>query len=147
MPAETTQNPNAIPGLVTRRSPFSVSVTLTRLESLVKSRGLRVFARIDFAADAAREGLAMPPMVQLVFGNPRAGTPLLLAAPTVGLDLPLRILVWEDSGGAVWLSYQEPEALVQRHQVPSNLLQNVAGIRALAEQTLAPDGGPPDKEK
>jgi uncharacterized protein (DUF302 family) len=147
MPAESIQNPNAIPGIVTRRSPFSVSVTITRLESLVKSRGLHVFARIDFATDAAREGLAMPPMVQLVFGNPKAGTPLLLAAPTVGLDLPLRILVWEDSAGAVWLSYQDPGALLRRHQIPSNLLQNIAGIRALAEQTLTSDDGSTEKER
>jgi uncharacterized protein (DUF302 family) len=147
VPAETRQNPKAIPGIVTRRSPFSVAVALARLESLVKSLGLRLFARIDFTADAAREGLAMPPMVQLVFGNPRAGTPLLLAAPTAGLDLPLRILVWEDSDGAVWLSYPEPGALVERHGVPPDLLQNIAGIRALAQQALTPDGGSAEKAK
>ena len=130
MASETIPHTVAIAGIVTRRR---------RLESLAKSHGLRVFARIDFAADAAREGLKMPPMVQLVLGNPKAGTPLLLAAPTAGLDLPLEVLVWEDSTGAAWLSYQDPDALLQRHHVPSSLFQNIAGIRALADQALAPE--------
>jgi uncharacterized protein (DUF302 family) len=141
MPDEPAPQPNSIPGIVTLRSPHSVSAAVTRLESILKARGLRVFARIDFAADAAREGLAMPPMVQLVFGNPRAGTPLLQAAPAIGLDLPLKILLWEDARGAAWLSYQDPDALVQRHQAPAQLVQNIAAIRALAEQAVAPDGG------
>ncbi len=124
-------------GIVTIRSPFSASITMTRLESVVESHGLRVFARIEFAADAAREGLRMPPMSQLIFGSPKAGTPLLQADPTIGLDLPLKVLVWEDTNGAAWLSYNDPAALAQRHQLPPNLIQNIAGIRGLVEQTLA----------
>jgi uncharacterized protein (DUF302 family) len=147
MSDEAIHNPHTVPGLVTLRSPFSVSDTSTRLESLIKSRGLRLFARIDFAADAAREGLAMPPMVQLVFGNPRAGTPLLLAAPTIGLDLPLKTLVWEDADGTVWLAYHDPAELIERHQLPSNLIQNIAGIRGLVEQALAPEGILASQEK
>ncbi len=145
MPNEPIHAPKAIPGLVTIPSPFSVSVTLTRLETLIKSHKLRIFARIEFAADAAREGLAMPPMVQLVFGNPKAGTPLLLAAPTIGLDLPLKILVWEDAEEGVWLSYDDPAALAQRHQLPSNLIQNISGVGGLVERALAPEGVPVGK--
>lgn len=140
MPDETANLPKAIAGLVTLRSPYPVLVAVTRLEALLQARGLRVFARIDFAADAAHEGLTMPPMLQLVFGNPRAGTPLLVAAPTIGIDLPLKILIWEDAAGSAWLSYNDPAALGQRHQLPSRLVQNIAAVRALAEQTIAPDG-------
>jgi uncharacterized protein (DUF302 family) len=126
--------PPDVQGLVTIPGKHSVPDTLARLESVVKARGLRVFARIDFSGDAAREGLTLQPMVQLVFGSPKAGTPLLAAAPTVGIDLPLKILIWEDADGGVWLSYNDPDALAQRHSVPAELSRNIAGIRALAAE-------------
>jgi len=121
-------------GLANVASNYSVPETIDRLESLVKSKQLTVFARIDFSADAAKVGLAMPPTQLLIFGNPKAGTPLMLAAPSLAIDLPLKALAWQDAGGRVWLSYNTPEYLKERHGVPDNLLPNVAGIKALVEQ-------------
>jgi uncharacterized protein (DUF302 family) len=130
----------SVDGLATVRGAGTVAKTMERLEAVVKGHGLRVFARIDFAGDAASEGLAMRPMAQLVFGNPKAGTPLLVAAPTLGIDLPLKVLVWEDGAGAVWLSYNDPERLIVRHGVPRDLLGNIVGIRALVEAAAQPAG-------
>src|SRR5262249_45587397 len=115
------------------RSKHSVAETVDRLEALVRSRGLLVFARIDFSSDAAHAGLAMRPMQQLVFGNPKAGTPLLVASPRAGLDLPLKALVWEDEAGAVWVSGNTPEHVLGRHELPASLAQNIAGARALMQ--------------
>lgn len=129
-----TKDSSAVPELVVLDCRQSVADTVARLENLVATRGLRIFARIDFAADAAREGLAMPPMVQLVFGNPRAGTPLLVAAPSIGIDLPLRILVWQEAHGAVRLAYKDPGALAGQHHAPAELAQNIAGVRVLAAE-------------
>ncbi len=120
------------------RSAHSVAVTLDRLASLAAARGLTVFARIEFSADAARAGLAMRPMAALLFGNPKAGTPLLVAAPRAGLDLPLRALAWEDADGAVWVSSNAPEYVLARHGLPSELAANIAGARALVEAAAAP---------
>ena len=126
--------PANVSGLVTIQSAHSVPETIARLESIVASRGLRIFARIDFSADALREGLALKPMVQLVFGNPKAGTPLLVSAPTIGIDLPLRVLVWEDAGGAVWVAYNDPDTIAQRHGLPPDLARNIAAVRTLAAE-------------
>jgi uncharacterized protein (DUF302 family) len=93
-----------------------------------------VFARIDFSGDAVKAGLSMPPTQMLIFGNPKAGTPLMLAAPSVAIDLPLKALAWQDGGGQVWLSYNAPEYLKKRHGLPEALLPNIAGIKALVEQ-------------
>jgi uncharacterized protein (DUF302 family) len=126
----------AIPdnGLVSVASDHSVPETLDRLESLVRSKGLMVFARIDFGGDAARAGLQMPPTQMLIFGNPKAGTPLMLAAPSVAIDLPLKALARQDASGRVWLTYNAPEYLKHRHALPETLLPNIAGIKALVEQ-------------
>lgn len=121
-------------GVVNVASKHSVPETVDRLESLVKSKGLTVFARIDFSGDAAQAGLAMPPTQMLIFGNPKGGTPLMLAAPSVAIDLPLKAVAWQDGGGRVWLSYNAPEYLKSRHGVPETLLPNIAGIKALVEQ-------------
>ena len=121
-------------GLTTVPSRHSVQETINRLESIVKARGLRVFARIDFAADAQQAGLAMPPTQLLIFGNPKAGTPLMLASPSVAIDLPLKALAWEDAAGKVWISYNKPEYLKERHGLPDNLVQNIAGAKALVEK-------------
>ncbi|HEV2643916.1 MAG TPA: DUF302 domain-containing protein [Candidatus Elarobacter sp.] len=131
--------PAMVPGIVHLRSPVSAAATLDRLEFIVRARGLTVFARIDFAHDAAAAGLALRPMAQLVFGNPRAGTPLLAATPAIGLALPLRALAWEDADGQSWLSYEAPESLIERFGVPASLLPNIAPLRALCEAAVAAD--------
>lgn len=121
-------------GVVNVASNHSVSETIDRLEQLAKSKQLTVFARIDFSGDAAKAGLSMPPTQMLIFGNPKAGTPLMLAAPSVAIDLPLKAVAWQDGGGRVWLSYNAPEYLKSRHGLPETLLPNIAGIKALVEQ-------------
>jgi uncharacterized protein (DUF302 family) len=120
-------------GVVDVPSKYSVPETIDRLESIVKSKQLTVFARIDFSGDAAKVGLSMPPTQMLIFGNPKAGTPLMLAAPSVAIDLPLKALAWQDAQGQVWLSYNAPEYLKARHGLPETLLPNIAGIKALVE--------------
>jgi uncharacterized protein (DUF302 family) len=124
-------------GVVDLRSPRSVVQTIDHLSALVTQRGLTVFARIDFSGDAQRAGLTMRPMQMLIFGNPKAGTPILEATPRSGLDLPLKALAWEDGSGTVWLSYNAPDYLAARHGTPKPLLANIAGIRALAEAAIA----------
>ena len=116
---------------VTSKYPFAE--TLERLESSVLSKGLTVFARIDFSGDASKAGLAMRPTRMLVFGNPKAGTPLMVAAPTVAIDFPLKVVVSEDGSGVVSLSYNSPEYLMARHGIPEALLKNIAGIVPLVD--------------
>jgi len=115
------------------RSRHSVAETLDRLATLARERGMLVFARIDFSGDAERAGASMRPMQAILFGNPKAGTPLLVAAPRVGLDLPLRALAWEDASGTVWVSANDPEWLKARHGLSPDLVANVAGARKLIE--------------
>jgi uncharacterized protein (DUF302 family) len=107
--------------------------TRQRLESLVKSRGLTVFALIDFSGDAAKVGLRMRPTQLLIFGNPKSGTPLMIASPSIALDLPLKALAWEDAQGKVWLSYNALEYLKERHRLRDELLTNISGVGALIE--------------
>jgi uncharacterized protein (DUF302 family) len=125
-----------VPGMAHVPSPYSVAQTLDRLESLAPTRGLTVFARIDHAGEAAKIGLAMRPMQLLIFGNPTAGTPLLVAAPTIGIDLPAKALAWEDADGKVWLSYNTAAYLQERHHFPPDLMQNIAGGAALIEAVV-----------
>jgi uncharacterized protein (DUF302 family) len=105
----------AADGLITIPSNSTVKATLDRLESEVKARGIAVFARIDHAAGATRAGLSLRPTELLIFGNATAGTPLMQTAQTIGIDLPLKALAWEDESGRVWLSYNDPGWLAQRH--------------------------------
>jgi uncharacterized protein (DUF302 family) len=126
-----------IPGVVQLPSQHSVAATIERLETLLKARGILVFARIDFSADAARAGLRMPAQQMLIFGNPKAGTPLMLAAPAVGLDLPLKLLAWEGSDGKVWAAYNDPMYIVQRYRLPADFTANLAAVVPLIEQALA----------
>lgn len=114
-------------------STHDFATTVEKLESLIKSKGLTLFAKIDFSGDAERAGLKMPATQMVIFGNPKAGTLVMLAAPSVALDLPLKMLVSEDEAGNVWLSYNTPEYLGERHGIPAALLPNVAGIRGLAQ--------------
>jgi uncharacterized protein (DUF302 family) len=114
------------------RVKHSVDAAFTRLEAAVVLRGLTVFARLDFAADAAAVGLTLPPTRLLLFGNPRAGTPLIVAAPTAALDLPLKMLVWEVADGTVWVGYNTPAYLSERHGLPVELLANIRAVESLA---------------
>jgi len=128
MPTTTGDN-----GMAHVRSPFSVPDTLQRLESVVKARGLTIFARIDFSGDAGKAGFDMRPTQLLIFGNPKAGTPLMKAVPSVAIDLPLKTLIWQDADGTAWVSYTKPEYLKQRHGLPDDLVKNIAGVAALVE--------------
>jgi uncharacterized protein (DUF302 family) len=121
-------------GMVHLRSSHSVSDTLKRLEELLLARGMTILARIDHSGDAAKVGLKMQPAKLLIFGNPKGGTPLMVAAPTVALDLPLKALVWEEAEGRVWLSFNSPEYIEQRHRVPRELIGNIAGARLIFEE-------------
>ena len=114
------------------RAVDSADASFARLEAAVALRGLTVFARIDFAADAAAAGLALRPTRLLMFGNPRAGTPVIAAEPAVALDLPLKVLVWEAQDGGVWVGYTPPEELAERHNVPPDLLVNLRVVETLA---------------
>jgi uncharacterized protein (DUF302 family) len=105
----------AADGLVAVKSPYSAKETMTRLEDLVKQRGLSVFARIDHAAGATKIGKTLRPTELLIFGNPQGGTPLMECAQSAGIDLPLKALVWEDDKAQVWLGYNDPAFLAQRH--------------------------------
>jgi uncharacterized protein (DUF302 family) len=125
-------------GMVTIASSRSVADTVTRLEALLKEHGVTVFARIDFSADAARAGLAMRPEQLLIFGNPKAGTPLLVQKPSIGLDLPLKALVWEDGEARVFIGYNDPRYLVERHGVETALEKNLSAVVPLIELAAKP---------
>jgi uncharacterized protein (DUF302 family) len=125
-------------GMTHLRSQHSVAETLRRLESAVTSHGLKIFGRIDHSGEAERAGLALRPTQVLIFGSPKAGTPLMVAAPTLAIDLPLKALIWEDAAGAVWLSYNSPEYLERRHNVPDGLIQNLAAAGALMRSAAEP---------
>jgi uncharacterized protein (DUF302 family) len=128
-----------VQGLRVLPTPHSVEEALSRLEALARARGLTVFARIDFSGDAARSGLALRPTGLLILGSPKAGTPLMVANPTVGIDLPLKVLTWEDADGRAWLAYNEAEYLQARHQFPAELMKNIAALGALAAAAAADD--------
>jgi len=120
-------------GVIKIASQHSVATTMERLEALLKERGVLIFARIDFSADAARVGLTMRPEQLLIFGNPRAGTPLMQVEPVVGLDLPLKALVWEDSAGAVWIAYNDPQHITARHGLAATMSANLAAVVPLLQ--------------
>jgi len=105
-------------GIATRRSRYSFDETIGRLQTQIASKGATLFALIDHAAEAARVGLTMPQTTLLIFGSPKAGTPLMLAAPSLAIDLPLKLLVWEESAGAVWMAYNTADYLAERHGLP-----------------------------
>ena len=130
----------AADGLIAVKSPRGAKDTMSRLEEVVKQRGLNVFARIDHAAGAAKIGKTLRPTELLIFGSPQGGTPFMECEQTVGIDLPLKALVWEDSSGQVWLGYNDPEFLAQRHAASKcpaveNLRKALAGI---TESATAP---------
>jgi uncharacterized protein (DUF302 family) len=119
-------------GIATIPSNHSVDETVAKLKTILQAKGVTLFALIDHSGEAEKIGMAMPSTKLLIFGSPKAGTPLMLAAPSSAIDLPLKILVWTDAHGNVWLSYNSPEYLRERHGLPQNLLQNIAVVEALA---------------
>ena len=121
-------------GLINLPSKHSVDETLQKLESLLQEKNIMIFARVDHSGEAAKIGMEMRPTKLLIFGNPKAGTPLMQATPTIGIDLPLKALVWQDAYGKVWLTYNDPGYLQKRHNVPAELIPNIAGVSGLLEK-------------
>lgn len=126
------------PGLITFRSLRSVPETVAQLESALTARGLKIFALINHSGEAEQAGLAMPPTQVIVFGSPSAGTPLMLATPSLAIDLPLKALVAQDATGQTWVTLNDPAYLQARHGFPPELLANLAGATTLIQKTLAP---------
>ena len=120
----------AADGLVTVRSSYSPKETMKRLETEVKAKGLTVFARIDHAAGAAEVGLSLRPTELLIFGNAKGGTPLMQSVQTIGIDLPLKILIWQDEAGGTWLSYNDPSWLAKRHGANHNVEATVTALNS-----------------
>jgi uncharacterized protein (DUF302 family)/uncharacterized membrane protein YidH (DUF202 family) len=119
-------------GIIDQPSNHSVEQTVERLKGILQSKGVTLFALIDHSGEAEKVGMKMHPTKLLIFGSPKAGTPLMLAAPSSAIDLPLKILVWEDANGKVWVSYNSPAYLQERHGLPPELLQNIAVVETLA---------------
>ena len=119
-------------GIVELPSHHSVDETVRRLEGLIQSKGIKVFVVVDHSGEAASAGLEMPPTKLVIFGSPKAGTPLMVLAPSTAIDLPLKILVRQDAGGQVWVAYNTPEYLQSRHGFPEQLTPNIAAVEALA---------------
>jgi uncharacterized protein (DUF302 family) len=123
-------------GMVHLSSPYSVAETIQRLESLLQAQGLKLFCRIDHSGEAAKAGLKMHPTQVIIFGNPKSGTPLMIASSTVAIDLPLKALIWKDGGGKVWVSYSTAEYLKQRHNLPEELVNKIGGIGPLLQKVV-----------
>jgi uncharacterized protein (DUF302 family) len=119
-------------GIVNLPTMHSVDDTLGKLQHILEAKGIAVFALVDHSGEAAKVGMKMRPTKLLIFGNPKGGTPLMLAAPGIAIDLPLKILIWQDDQEKVWVSYNTPEYLAERHGLPSDLAQNIAFISSLA---------------
>ena len=126
-----TSNPEN--GIVIIPSHQSVDRTVRNLEEILQTKGVKLFALVDHSGEAEKAGLQMRPTKLLIFGNPKAGTPLMIASPTIAIDLPLKILVWEDAQGKVWVTYNSPAYLQERHNLPPDLLRNIAVVEALAK--------------
>lgn len=114
-------------------SPYSVPETVKRVESSLQEKGLTIFCRVDHSGEAEKVGLKMYPTQLILFGSPKGGTPAMIASPTIAIDLPLKALIWEDAGGKVWVSYNSPEYLQHRHNVPADLIKNISGAGPLLQ--------------
>jgi uncharacterized protein (DUF302 family) len=125
-------NSNPENGIVTIPGHHAVDATVEKLEGILRAKGVKLFALVDHSGEAEKAGMQMRPTKLLIFGNPKAGTPLMIASPSVAIDFPLKVLVWEDSEGKVWLSYNAPAYIAARHHLPQELLQNIAVVEALA---------------
>ena len=119
-------------GIINKVSSHSVDQTVEKLKNILQSKGITLFAVIDHSGEAEKVGMKMLPTKLLIFGNPKAGTPLMVAAPSIAIDLPLKMLVWDDGQGKAWISYNSPDYLKQRHGLSQELLQNIAIVEALA---------------
>jgi uncharacterized protein (DUF302 family) len=114
-------------------SPYSVLETLKRIESILQEKGLTIFCRIDHSGEAEKVGLKMRPTLLILFGSPKGGTPVMVASPTIAIDLPLKVLISEDAEGKVWVSHNSPEYLQQRHNVPADLVKNISAAGPLLQ--------------
>ncbi len=123
-------------GLLQVASTRSVDETVDRLKAILAERGLQMFALVDHSGEAEKVGIKMLPTKLLIFGSPKGGTPVMLAAPSLAIDLPLKALVAEDEDGKVWVSYNSPEYLQQRHGIPQDLVKNIAGVGALVARAV-----------
>jgi uncharacterized protein (DUF302 family) len=120
-----------VEGMMVVHTQRTVPDVMARLQELMKARGIRVFAHLDFSADAAADGTGLRPTQILIVGNPKAGTPLIEAQPSVAIDLPLKILAWSEDGQSTTLAYNDPEYLQRRHGFPAELVKNISGLGAL----------------
>jgi uncharacterized protein (DUF302 family) len=123
-------------GIIRKPSTRTVPETLDRLEAVLKAKGIGVFARVDHSGEAAKVGLTMPPTQVLIFGNPKAGTPVMLAAPTSAIDLPLKALAWQDTAGKVWLGYTDPAYFARRYRLTEAQVAPLAGIGQLIDAAV-----------
>jgi uncharacterized protein (DUF302 family) len=121
-------------GLIRRESRHPPTVTIHRLETLLTEKGVKIFARIEFSADAQAAGLTLRPELMLIFGNPKAGTPLMVERPTAGIDLPLKVLAWEDTAGKSWVAFNDPTYIIERHGLAESLATNLAAVIPLIEK-------------
>lgn len=119
-------------GMMSIAASHSVDQTVAKIEAFLHDKNVKLFALVDHSGEAKQAGLEMRPTKLLIFGSPRAGTPLMLASPSAAIDLPLKLLVWEDAGGKTWITYNTPKYLQERHGLPENLLPNIAVIEAIA---------------
>jgi uncharacterized protein (DUF302 family) len=124
-------------GLVSIAAAHSVDETVEKIKSILVAKGVTLFAVVDHSGEAAKAGLQMPNTKLLIFGSPKAGTPVMLAAPSIAIDLPLKILVAEDAAGKVWISYNSTQYLADRHGVPAELMKHLAVIEGLASAAAA----------
>ncbi|MGH9679744.1 MAG: DUF302 domain-containing protein [Candidatus Acidiferrales bacterium] len=130
---ETSITPAKNNGIVNRPANHPVDQTVEKLKGILQANGVKLFALVDHGGEAEMAGFKMRPAKLLIFGNPKAGTPVMLAAPTSAIDLPLKILVWEDVQGKTWVSYNSPSYLQERHGVPRELLPILSAVEKLAE--------------
>lgn len=129
-----TMIPHDESGLVDLPSNRSVEETVEKLTGILKVKGITLFALVDHSGEAEKAGIKMRPTKLFVFGNPKAGTPVMLASPSSAIDLPLKILIWEDANDKVWVTYNSPIYLQERHNIPAELLQNIAVTEPLAKK-------------
>jgi uncharacterized protein (DUF302 family) len=131
---EKSMNSNSEKGIITIPSRQSVDQTVRKLEGILQTKGVKLFSVVDHSGEAEKAGMQMRPTKLLIFGNPKAGTPLMMASPSLAIDLPLKVLVWEDADGKAQVSYNSASYLQARHDVPPDLIQNIAVVESLATQ-------------
>src|SRR5580693_7573236 len=123
-------------GIISKASKYSVPGTLDLVDALLQSNGIKIFVRVDHSGEAEKVGLKMPPTQLLIFGNPKGGTPVMLAAPTAAIDLPWKALAWQDANGQVWLSYNDAAYIQRRFGLSDDVMKPLVGLGAVIEQAL-----------